>query len=100
MTENNLNVMIPTINIILSQEQLLQSQYLVNLPDEELKDILNSKDENRINNYVNVEERIKKNETDINYLKEIEKVYKQSPKLTLEIIRSYNLKKGEIIRIK
>jgi hypothetical protein len=99
MTENNLNVMIPTINIILSQEQLLQSQYLVNLPDEELKDILNSKDENRINNYVNVEERIKKNETDINYLKEIEKVYKESPKLILEIIRSYNLKKGEIIKI-
>ena len=50
LTENN--SIMPTTNIILSQEQLLQSQYLANLPDNELKDILNSKDENRINNYI------------------------------------------------
>ena len=56
LTENN--SIMPTTNIILSQEQLLQSQYLVNLPDDELKNILNSNDQNRINNYNYKEEMI------------------------------------------
>jgi hypothetical protein len=98
LTENN--SIMPTTNIILSQEQLLQSQYLVNLPDDELKNILNSNDQNRINNYNYKEEMIKKkNEKDLKYLKELKKVYEKSPKLNLEILRSYNLKKGEILKI-
>ena len=98
LTENN--SIMPTTNIILSQEQLLQSQYLVNLPDDELKNILNSSDQNRINNYNYKEEMIKKkNEKDLKYLKELKKVYEKSPKLNLEILRSYNLKKGEILKI-
>ena len=100
LTENNSSLIMPTTNIILSQEQLLQSQYLVNLPDDELKNILNSNDQNRINNYNYKEEMIKKkNEKDLKYLKELKKVYEKSPKLTLEILRSYNLKKGEILKI-
>ena len=98
LTENN--SIMPTTNIILSQEQLLQSQYLVNLPDDELKNILNSSDHDRINNYNYKEEMTKKkNEIDLKYLKELKKVYEKSPKLTLEILRSYNLKKGEILKI-
>ena len=41
----------------------------------------------------------KKNEIDLKYIKELEKVFKKAPKLNLEIIRSYTLKKGEIIKI-
>ena len=100
LTENNSSLIMPTTNIILSQEQLLQSQYLVNLPDDELKNILNSSDHDRINNYNYKEEMTKKkNEIDLKYLKELKKVYEKSPKLTLEILRSYNLKKGEILKI-
>ena len=98
LTENN--SIMSTTNIILSQEQLLQSQYLVNLPDDELKNILNSSDHDRINNYNYKEEMTKKkNEIDLKYLKELKKVYEKSPKLNLEILRSYNLKKGEILKI-
>lgn len=100
LTDNNSSVIIPTTNIILSQEQLLQSQYLVNLPDDELKNILNSSDHNRINNYNHKEEMTKKkNEIDLKYLKELKKVYEKSPKLTLEVLRSYTLKKGEKLKI-
>ncbi len=94
LTENNSSLIMPTTNIILSQEQLLQSQYLVNLPDDELKNILNSSDHDRINNYNYKEEMTKKkNEIDLKYLKELKKVYEKSPKLTLEVLRSYTLKK-------
>ena len=41
----------------------------------------------------------KKNKIDLKYIKELEKVFKKAPKLNLEIIRSYTLKKGEIIKI-
>ena len=78
LTDNNSSLIMPTTNIILSQEQLLQSQYLVNLPDDELKNILNSNDQNRINNYNYKEEMIKKkNEIDLKYLKELKKVYEK-----------------------